>query len=115
MGELSYAYCDKCGMTAILSLWDKRMPKLAGAWGQQEIPVDLEQYLRPCECGGAFKKGAAPRCPHCSHALSAEAATAYIETNAPGTKRGWRWQRNWHDVYCIVIDNKRVMNNFREE
>jgi len=115
MGELSYAYCDKCGMTAILSLWDKRMPKLPGPWGQQEIPVDLEQYLRACECGGAFKKGAVPRCPHCSQALSAEAATAYIETNAPGTTRGWRWQRNWHDVYCIVIDNKRVMNNFREQ
>lgn len=27
-GECSYACCDKCGMTAVLSYWDKRMPKL---------------------------------------------------------------------------------------
>lgn len=123
-GDCSYAYCDKCGMTSILSLWDKRMPKLSPrawrqqeipAWGQQEIPTELEQYLRPCECGGVFKRGASPRCPHCSQVLSAETATTYIETNAPGTKQGWRWQRNWHDIYCIVIENRRVMDNFREQ
>ena len=116
--DCSYAYCEKCGMTAILSLWNKRMPKLslgAGAWGQQEIPVELEQYLRPCECGGVFKRGASPRCPHCSQSLSAEAATTYIETNAPGSKQGWRWQRNWHDTYCIVIENRRVNDNFRAQ
>lgn len=116
-GDCSYAYCDKCGMTAILSLWDKRMPNLSLAnegWGQQEIPVELEQYLRPCECGGAFKRGASPRCPYCSQALSAEIATKYLEANAPGTKRGWKWQRNWHDMYCIVLTNRHVANIFRE-
>src|SRR5207249_2445978 len=26
--DCSYAHCDKCGMTAILSSWDKHMPNL---------------------------------------------------------------------------------------
>ena len=115
-GDCSYAYCEKCGMTAILSLWDKRMPKLSqGAWGQQEIPTDLEQYMQPCECGGFFKRGSSPRCPRCSQGLSAEIATTYIERNAPGTKKGWKWQRSWHAMYCMVIENRRVANNFREQ
>jgi hypothetical protein len=58
-------------------------------------------------------KGAAPRCPHCHDTLSAEFATSYIEANAPGAKKGWRWQRNWSEMYCIVIEDKRVMDNFR--
>jgi hypothetical protein len=115
-GDCSYAYCEKCGMTAILSYWDKRMRKLPpGCPSQQEICAELEKYLQPCECGGVFKKGASPRCPHCSLALSAEAATAYIETNAPGTKKGWSWQRNWHDTYCLVIENRLVKDNFKTQ
>jgi hypothetical protein len=39
-------------------------------------------------------------------------ATAYIEINAPGTKKGWRWQRNWQATYCIVIENRVVNDNF---
>ena len=115
-GECSYAYCDKCGMTAILSLWDKRIPRLSqpAGWGQQEIPTDLERYLQACECGGIFRRGASPRCHQCSQGLSAEIATTYIETNAPGTRKGWKWQRNWSDMYCIVIEDRRVANNFSE-
>ena len=73
----------------------------------------MEQYLQPCECGGRFKRGSAPRCPHCNEPLSPELATSYIESNAPGTKKGWRWQRNWSGLYCIVIEDKRVDNKFR--
>lgn len=112
--DCSYAYCDKCGMTATLSYWDKRMPKWpVGCPRQKEICVELERHMQPCECGGAFRKGASPRCPRCGSALSPEAATAYIELNAPGTKKGWRWQRNWHDTYCIVIENRLVEDNFK--
>jgi hypothetical protein len=32
-GDCVYAYCDSCGRTAILSLWDKRMPKLPNCLG----------------------------------------------------------------------------------
>jgi len=41
-------------------------------------------------------------------ALSAVTATSYIESNAPGTKKGWRWQRNWSGLYGIVIEGRRV-------
>jgi hypothetical protein len=73
----------------------------------------MEQYLTPCECGGRFRRGAAPRCPRCAESLSTESATSYIESNAPGTKNGWHWQRSWSRLYCIVIENKMVENNFR--
>src|SRR5437773_12380061 len=83
--DCSYAHCDKCGMTAILSYWDKRMPKLPpGCPSQQEICVELEKYM-----------------------------LSYVEANAPGTKKGWRWQGNWHDTYCMVIENRVVNDNFK--
>lgn len=25
---------------------------------------------------------------------------------------GWRWQRRWSGLYCVVIENKKVENNF---
>jgi hypothetical protein len=65
------------------------MPKLPpGCPAEQEICAELEQYLQPCECGGVFKKGASPRCPRCALALSAEAATAYIERKRPEQRKG---------------------------
>jgi hypothetical protein len=108
-----YAYCDLCGKTAILDLRDKRMPTLQNCPPHQEICSAIESYLCPCDCGGHFKQGAAPRCPRCGEALSAEFAASYIESNAPGTAKGWRWQRSWKTLYCIVIENKLVQNNFR--
>jgi len=73
----------------------------------------MEPYIQPCDCGGSFRKGCTPRCPQCSKPLSAELAASYIESNAPGTQKGWRWQRNWRSVYCVVIEDNRVDNNFR--
>jgi hypothetical protein len=107
-----YAYCDSCGKTAVLSLWDKRMPTLPNCPPYEEICSAMEPYLRSCDCGGRFIRGAAPRCPLCDESLSISAAS-YIESNAPGTERGWRWQRSWSRLYCIVIENKIVENNFR--
>jgi hypothetical protein len=88
------------------------MPKMpSGCTPQQEICVELEQYLKPCACGGAFRKGSSPRCPHCNRILSARLATQYIEANALGTKKGWR--SNWHETYCIVIEKREVRDNFK--
>jgi hypothetical protein len=101
-----YAYCDLCGKTAVLSLWDKRMV-------HQEMCSGMEPYLTPCDCGGNFKKGSKPRCPHCNNNLSAEFASSYLERNAPGTQKGWRWQRDWSGLYCIVVEDKWINNNFR--
>ena len=109
-----YAYCNACGMTADFSIYSKRFPKLIQSCEPfREICAEMEPYIQPCECGGAFKKGSSPRCPHCKRALSAETAAAYIEINAAGTRKGWGWQENWSDCYCIVIENKVVTDNFR--
>ena len=108
-----YAYCDSCGTTAVLSLWDKRMPKLRNCPVHQEMCSAMASDLLPCACGGTFRKGSAPRCPHCNKSLSAEFATKYLENNAPGTQKGWRWQRDWSGLYCIIIEGKRIENNFR--
>jgi hypothetical protein len=111
-GDCVYAYCDSCGRTAILSLWDKRMPNLPDCPVQCEMCSAMEPYLQPCECGGSFRRGSSPRCPHCIQPLSAELATSYIEGNAPGTKKGWRWQRNWSGLYCVVVEERAIHDNF---
>jgi hypothetical protein len=111
--ESIYPYCDSCGKTSILSVWDGRMPKLPNCPPHEEMCSAMEQYLHPCACGGHFIRGAAPRCPRCGETLSAESATSYIESNARGTEKGWRCQRSWSRLYCIVIENKVVQNNFR--
>jgi hypothetical protein len=108
-----YAYCDSCGKTALLSMWDERMRHLPDCPPHEEMCSAMEPYLRPCDCGGRFRRGAAPRCPRCGESLSAKSATAYIENNASGTEKGWRWQKSWSKLYCIVIENKMIENNFR--
>jgi hypothetical protein len=45
--------------------------------------------------------------------LSAQVATQYIEANALGTKKGRRWQGNWHETYCIVLEKREVQDNFK--
>lgn len=111
-GDCSYAYCELCGRTAILSMWDKGWPALPNCEVQQEICLAMEPRLEPCKCGGSFRKGGAPRCPHCGKTLSADLAASYIERNAPGSKKGWLWQKNWRGLYCMVVEGKRVDNNW---
>lgn len=109
-----YAYCATGGMTADFSLYDQRVPtNLRASQAFQEICVELEPYIQSCVCGGSFKRGSASRCPHCTQPLSAQNAAVYIEGNAPGSSKGWHWQRNWHDTYCIVIENRLVNDTFK--
>jgi len=114
--DSSYAYCDACGKAAVLSLLRaaqiNSLPKGPQCMEFKEIFSEWEQYLQPCACGARFRKGAMPRCPTCKLPLSAELAAEYIEAHAPGTKSGWRWQRNWAGMYCIVIANQYVTDNF---
>src|SRR5271169_833762 len=101
--ESWYAYCDRCGATAILSLYSPRTSKLwLGKMLQGLIPPEIEPHLRPCSCGGRLIAAATPRCPHCDQSLSPVAAADWIERNAPGAKKGWRWQKDWGGLYCIV-------------
>ena len=104
----SYAYCDSCCYLALLDLYGvpQHIPKLDfGA-----ITPDVEPYLLPCPSRGYFKAGASARCPHCDQPLGAVRAADYIEANARGTASGWRWQRSWTGLYCLIIE-ERVAHN----
>jgi hypothetical protein len=111
--DSAFAYCDSCGSVAILSAWFAHIPKDANFRGHGPISVESECWLKPCVCGGTFKAKGVPRCPKCTNLLSAEAATPWIEANALGTPKGWRWQGSWSGVYCIVIGGNVVNDNWR--
>lgn len=111
--ELAYAYCDRCGQTALLDGWSPRVPPEARMTWHQGIGPEVEPLLEPCRCGGRFRAGAAPRCPSCRDTLSAAAAASWIERNAAGTRAGWRWQRSWTGLYCIVIDGRSEKDPWR--
>ena len=111
--ELAYAYCEGCGMTALFDGWSPQVPPTALVAWHQAIGPELEPLLEPCPCGGRFRANAAPRCPSCGEALSADAAAKWIEANAEGTKVGWQWQRNWTGLYCIVVAGRAVKDPWR--
>ena len=112
--DCCYAYCENCGSTALLDMWNPMVKKLPPVFPwQQEIKKESEPFILPCRCGGNFRAGACPRCPRCNESISAAFATEFIERNAAGTKKGWRWQRSWHGTYCIVIEDKVVNDNFK--
>jgi hypothetical protein len=112
-GDTAFAYCDRCGCTALLSGWYPNIPAAARLKVHGPINVEAEALLMPCPCGGIFRATASPRCPHCVSVLSAEIARGYIESNAPGTAKGWIWQGGWQGLYCIVIDERLVKDSWR--
>jgi hypothetical protein len=94
-------------------MWNPGVEKLPAVFPwQHEINKACESFILACECGGHFRAGASPRCPRCNEPISAVLATEFIERNAPGTKKGWRWQRSWNGTYCIAIENKIANDNF---
>lgn len=107
-----YAYCSLCTMTAELSLLSASFPPAIRATAECGlIPEELQQFLKPCLCGGEFTRDAIPRCPKCREGLSAVEATPWIEQNAPGFAKGWRWQRNWVGIYSMIIEDKILRDN----
>lgn len=108
----SYAYCDTCGCTALLSEWE--VPNGVSVPPFAPISEEVESILLPCSCSGAFRSKASPRCPHCHRELSASRAADYIEAQAAGTAKGWRWQRSWDGVYCIIIENRVTRDNWKK-
>lgn len=109
--ESAYAYCDSCGITALLDGW--RMPRDVRIPLYGVIPAKHEALLAACSCGGQYRYGAAPRCPHCHAPLDAVAVTSWIEANAPGARSGWRWQQTWVGLYAIVIEGRIAENTWR--
>lgn len=109
--DSAYAYCDTCGYTALLGLYTH--PKGLSFQPFKRIDASVEAHLKPCRCGGHFTADASPRCPACGKALSAEEAASWIEANAQGSAKGWRWQRNWRELYCIVIQGRSVSDPWK--
>ncbi|MBU1356794.1 MAG: hypothetical protein KJ620_09530 [Candidatus Edwardsbacteria bacterium] len=110
--DSAYAYCDQCGMLAILNTWE--VPEGIELKIHKIISPDIELLLAPCQCGGKFKADASPRCPHCKTLLSADKSAEWIEKNAPGTIKGWRWQRCWDGMYAISIEQRLVKDNWKK-
>lgn len=105
-GDTAYAYCDECGLLALLNLSNPLVATFPPLLNQNgEIDESWEQFLRPCPCGGRFRKGASPRCPFCNAKLSPTHAADHIEAQSPGAGKYWHWQNNWSGLYCIAMDN----------
>jgi len=90
--------------------WAENVPANTKLKVHGPIEAHLEPLISTCECGGSFRSNAPPRCPLCSAPLSADAATAYIERNAEGTAKGWRWDRTWSGIYCMDVEKKAAKN-----
>jgi hypothetical protein len=106
--DSAYGYCGRCGTTALFDASSTAVPQGVEVGFHGPLRAEAESLVAPCVCGGRFRGAASPRCPHCSAELSAEVSTAFIERNALGTAKGWRWQRSWQGLYAIVIDNRVV-------
>lgn len=114
-GDFFYAYCDTCGALATIGSTNSKlltMPKTDKS--NQAIIPEWEPYLRACVCGGTFRRGASPRCIYCDQVLSAVFAAAHIEKNTIGAPRGWHWQRNWADTYCLAIEDPKNPGKLRQ-
>jgi hypothetical protein len=107
--DQAYAYCEKCGCTAILDV--NRAPPGTKVQFRKIIPQDAENELRPCACGGHFRCNATPRCSGCEKELSPEKASQWIEASATSTS--WRWQKSWTGPYVICIGDKITKDNWK--
>ena len=112
--DSAFAYCDQCGATGFLSYWTAAPADSAKFKDHGSIPFEAEALLEPCPCGGEFKRNAAPRCPKCTARLDADAVAPWIERNAPGTAKGWRWQRTWIGLYAIIIADRSVVLHLKQ-
>jgi len=110
--DSAYAYCRECGMTAVLSAYGAVQPPVRVSWFEV-VSSEAASYLLPCPCGGEFVHDGAPRCPSCKTSWSAERVTEAFEADAPGTAKGWRWQRSWAGAYFVVIEGRAVHDNWR--
>ncbi len=116
--ETTYAYCNKCGMTAFLHEHYLCIPQECKTFFKKKsrydkISKELEPFLLSCDCGGRFTRIAKPKCPQCNSYLSTRHAKKYIEANSKGAKKGWHWQMSWNGLYAIVVENRKVENNWK--
>lgn len=108
----SYAYCAKCGTTALCThaSWPASVPK--SDWGPL-LPEQIS-HLRRCTCGGAFHTHGMPRCPGCEAALNPIEAKTWIESGA-SEEKDWRWQGSWLGIYAVVVGDTVVENPWSDD
>jgi hypothetical protein len=107
-GNNTYAYCDLCGMLAVLYYSNPLVAGLPPASVEcEEMDQSWEPFLLSCPCGGRFRRGASPRCPFCRERLSPTYAAEHIKTQALGAGRAWQWQNSWSGLHCMAIENPR--------
>jgi DNA-directed RNA polymerase subunit RPC12/RpoP len=111
--ESAYAYCNQCSFTVLLNGWHPAARRVNLGIHRRMTP-DIEGWLKPCPCGGVFRASADPKCPHCAQSLSSAKATVYIERDAPGTAKGWRWQQSRSGIYSIILNDK-LVNDWWDE
>ena len=71
-------------------------------------------FPSPLRLRWKLSEGCLPAVPHCNSTLSPEYAAGHIERNSVGAARGWHWQRNWNDVYCMVIEDPNNPGKLRQ-
>ena len=111
----AYAHCNRCGQAAIFNL--RRVPDHIPVLGFR-IGAEHEEYINGCECGGAFKSGAQPRCPTCSTEISTaileDLVLAHFEPQGEWNRAGGPldWRRAGGQ-FCMVIDERVVRDVWR--
>jgi hypothetical protein len=71
-----------------------------------ELSKSAEAFLPSCPCGGAFKRGAAPRCPECNHIISRDEIIRMLDA--------FYEEREWSEATdkvgtlqnCVVLDER---------
>ena len=110
LNQSAYAYCNQCGMVALLDVGSEDRP---GIPRHRAISAEGEALLSGCSCGGRFRSDAVPRCPKCRGALDAAKASEYINAAIQPVAAGWKWQSHWHGLYCMVVEKRFVRNNWK--
>lgn len=105
MNRCAYAYCSECGIAGLL---EARPAKRLRGERHGMISSCIEAALAPCGCGGRFLSGSAPRCPACRETLDPDQASAYIDPAVQPVAAGWKWQKSWQGLYCIVVEKRTV-------
>ena len=103
--DSAYAYCDTCGIVGFMSAWRSDIPQSANFRAHGPVSAQTESLLASCSCGGRFSITASPRCPLCHTELDAQAVALWIESQAAGAAKGWRWQRSWQGLYAVIIND----------
>ncbi len=111
--DSAYAYCDECSFTVPLCVYAHAAQRV-GLTLYERITKEIEAFLKPCPCGGLFLASAGPKCPNCFRPLSATKARSFIERNAAGTAKGWRWQGSWSGLYSIAL-NDNIVDDWWDE